>query len=153
MEKRISSTENFVINAVEKDTVKINGKSVKDVTIVSLENSKGALTMFATPKQVAAGSHNFEALKGEVINLPTREQVAGVTGYIDDDKKEVVDEKSGIYPQPFVNYICGDFQKRRLESALATLDRRNIDLRFAKSISEEDNTYLKENDHLMSIFK
>lgn len=153
MEKRINSTDNYVINDVSKDTVLINGKPVKDVTIVHLENAGGTSTMFATSKQIAKGSHNFASLKGEVVNLPTREQVVGVTGYKGEDGKDVLDTSSGIYPQPFVNYICGDFQRKRLEAALANIDKRKSDLRFAKSITDDDNDYLKENTHLMQIFK
>lgn len=139
MQERIASSDDYLVNQVsEPKEVTIAGKKVKDVIVVTVENASGESVMFVRPKQREGQPFNWATMSGKIVNLPTREQVAGVTGYKDESGKEILDTESGIYPQPFINGITNEIKSQMLIRTLQkNLDEKSDINRF-KGLSKED---------------
>jgi hypothetical protein len=162
MQNRTKGSANYRINHIALETeVMIGGKKVKDVLIISLENQSGETKMFIRPKQAAASGFDWKGSAGKDLCLPTLEQVANVTGYKDGDK-EVLDTVSGIFPQPFPEYICSDAQTARLNKALARKDELAFEdirvekaamakINTLKALSADDKLVLAENAEIASL--
>lgn len=159
---RIPGSTDVIINAVvSNQTVTLNSKKIEGCSVIHCTSIDRKYKVILRPKQIKANKDKGFILDdtavGKLVNFPTREQIAGETGYTDEKGAEHVDETSGEFIQPFPNYYGSEEDRLALVSDIRdtakTANKMSKALDFAMNMSEEQRAYLAANPHLAGLLK